>query len=192
MYVQQIDIYKLSAIAFQIVPNVMMGEKPGGCFPHFVSMLADSIVTSSPIVDFLWDWGETEVFGSAAAPDTTHTGSSPVGSYTYEYDTGIFIVNLILTNAQGCKDTVEAFATIPVGYPPINDWFFEDNKLCKSELSIQVTAYDSLKSDSSLVARSRANLWNGTTQWVIHNHLKIRTHTYRYRLATWIFFDTLP
>lgn len=159
VHVQQIDIYKLSAIAFQIVPNVMMGEKPGGCFPHFVAMMADSIVSSSPIVDFLWDWGETEVFGSAAAPDTTHTGSSPIGMYTYEYDTGEFVVDLILTNAQGCRDTVEAFATIPVGYPPINNWYFEDNMLCKSELSIQVTAYDSLNADSSLVARSRANLW---------------------------------
>ena len=123
-------------------------------------MAIDTLITSSPVMDYIWDWGETEVWGSAAAPDTTHTDTVPFGTYTYEYDTGVYIVNLILTNKQGCHDTVVAFATVPVGYPPINDWYFTNNKLCKSELSITVYAYDSLNPvDSSLVARSRANLW---------------------------------
>jgi PKD repeat protein len=160
VYKQQVDIYPISAIAYQVVPNVMMGEKPGGCLPHFVAMYADSIKSSSQVIDFIWDWGETEVWGSGAAPDTTHTGTSPLGTYTYDYDTGVYIVNLILTNQQGCHDTVEAFARIPVGYPPLCDWFFANNMLCKSALSITVTAYDSLNPvDSSLVARSRANHW---------------------------------
>ena len=104
-----------------------------------------------------WENGS---LGFCAAPDTTHTDTVPFGTYTYEYDTGVYIVNLILTNKQGCHDTVVAFATVPVGYPPINDWYFTNNKLCKSELSITVYAYDSLNPvDSSLVARSRANLW---------------------------------
>ena len=150
---QQIDIYKTHATAIQIVPNVQMGELPGGCFPHFVAMAVDTLITSSPVIDYVWDWGETEVWGSIAAPDTTHTGTSPIGTYTYEFDTGEYIVNLILTNQQGCHDTVEAFAKVPVGRKPINNWYFTDNMLCKPDLSITVTAYDSLNpNDSTLLA----------------------------------------
>ena len=158
VYIQQIDIYKMYAIAYRVVPAPP--KRAGGCLPHFVAMYADSIKSSSDVIDFTWDWGETEVWGSGAAPDTTHTGSSPLGTYTYDYDTGEYIVNLILTNKQGCHDTVEAFAKIPVGYPPLNDWLFSNNKLCKSELSITVTAHDSLNPlDGSLIARSRADDW---------------------------------
>jgi PKD repeat protein len=56
VYTQQVDIYPISAIAYQVVPNVMMGEKPGGCLPHFVAMYADSIKSSSQVIDFIWDW----------------------------------------------------------------------------------------------------------------------------------------
>ena len=163
VYTQTIDIFKTSAFTYLIVPNTMIGEKPGGCLNHFVSVRADSVKSSSDIVDFIWDWGETEVWGSNAAPDTTHSGTYPIGSYTYNYDTGNYIINLIIINKQGCNDTIKSIAMIPIGYPPINDWYYVKNISCKSSQRIIVTAYDSINSiNHNLVARSRANWW----EWI--------------------------
>ena len=102
---QQIDIYKSWATTIQILPNVAMGQKSGGCFPHSVSIAVDTLITSSPITDYIWDWGETEVWGATAGPDTTHTGSTPYATYTFNYDTGIYHVGLTFINQQGCRDT---------------------------------------------------------------------------------------
>ncbi len=156
-YTQNIDIYKLSASVHQTIPDISSGAKAGGCFPLTVQLKSQNIVSSSPIINHIWDWGESELWGSSATPDTTQTGTGTFGNYIYNYDTGIYMPTLYLINAQGCRDTIHS-NPIPVGRSPLNDWTFTPVISCKSALQISATAYDSTY-NHSLVAQARANAW---------------------------------
>ncbi len=136
---QQIDIYPIKTVGAMLNPAPPM--PPGGCAPHEVAVysIPDSLVTSSPITNYAWIWGD--------GTDTTDTKDTMVGQHVYK-DTGIFQVYLKMTNEQGCTFYV-FIQNIPVGMKPLNVWKFTDpGTKCINDFQIQVEALDSMCLDS--------------------------------------------
>ncbi len=138
-YKQQIDIYAIRTAGEMLDPAPP--NPPGGCVPHpiVVGSIDDSLITSSPITNYTWLWGDG---------DSTDTKMVSVGSHTYT-DTGNFLVFLQITNEQGCVYNVFIQA-IPVGMPPLNIWKIpeEGDTLCVNDFNISVSAMDSMCLDS--------------------------------------------
>lgn len=136
---QQIDIYHISTAGTML--NPAPPNPPGGCVPHEVAVgsIDDSLITSSPIVDYTWYWGD--------GTDSTSTEEVNMAEHTYK-DTGIFSVYVEITNEQGCKYKI-LIQHIPVGMPPLNVWKFSDpGTKCINDFFIQVEALDSMCPDT--------------------------------------------
>ncbi|MDR0605519.1 MAG: PKD domain-containing protein, partial [Bacteroidales bacterium] len=158
---QNIHIFRMHAVAE--MTNPAPPNPPHGCAPHTVELenVKDKLVTSSDIVSFIWKWNFT---GDNAKPNDTTVGDiSGAVQHTYT-DTGQYYVYLTLTNEQGCVHDIFV-KYIMVGYPPVTDFTFVQDTNCKSELKIEVQAYDSLDANGNLVSGketgngSRANAW---------------------------------
>ncbi len=113
--VRPITIDPLPQAGFAI-PN------PEGCYPIMVGMFNQS----SPVVSYQWDFGDGE----------TSTQSSP---YHFYEEPGHYDVTLIVTDANGCMDTLivdsavfayprptAAFTPIPLGNEEGSDYFFSN------------------------------------------------------------------
>lgn len=138
-YKQQIDIYAIRTVGTMVDPAPPM--PPGGCVPHsiIVGSIDDSLITSSPITNYTWLWGDG---------DSNDTKMVNMGNHTYT-DTGKFMVYLQITNEQGCIYNV-FIQVIPVGMPPLNVWKIPDegDTLCVNDFNITVQAMDSMCLDS--------------------------------------------
>lgn len=93
-----------------------------GCLPHKV-FFTDSSVSGSPIVSYVWDFGN----------GLTDTLNNTAVSYT---DTGSYQVQLVITAASGCQDTM--IQTITVHPLPVVTTG-ADTAICLGE-SIQLNA----------------------------------------------------
>ncbi|MBK8701393.1 MAG: PKD domain-containing protein [Saprospiraceae bacterium] len=82
----------------------------GGCVPYEVS-LGDSVVTEVPITKYQWIVGNPAIFTSLQKNPTFMLNT--VGRYD---------VRLIVTNAYGCKDTVDRKSFVLGGTPPVTDF----------------------------------------------------------------------
>lgn len=136
---QDINIYPIRAVGEMLNPAPPM--PPGGCVPHSVAVYSnpDSLVTSSPITNHAWIWGD--------GTDTTDSKDTIIGQHTYK-DTGVFQVILRITNEQGCTFDIPV-QNIPVGMPPLNVWEFDDpGTKCINDFFINVKALDSMCLDS--------------------------------------------
>ncbi|MBQ4478517.1 MAG: PKD domain-containing protein [Bacteroidales bacterium] len=155
----RVHIFPMSARAMVIDPAPP--NPPHGCAPHTVTLqnIVDSLVSSSPIVSYIWRW---DYLGN---PNDTTVGGETV-SHTYT-DTGHYHVYLTLINEQGCE--YDVFVTnINVGKPPVCDFTFEYKEDCKAMIGLNVAAYDSVnitwndslnRWDTTLVAGAWANEW---------------------------------
>jgi PKD repeat protein len=155
---QYIHIFRMRATAGMVDPAPP--DPPHGCAPHDVELanIPDSLVSSSPIVSFVWKWN----FNAYASYPQDTTDGDLSGSVKYTYtDTGKYDVYLTLTNEQGCVHDIFV-QHIMVGYPPLTDFTFKPDTNCKTLLSLQAIAYDSLDENGNLVARAWANAW----QWL--------------------------
>ncbi len=86
---------------FVALPN------PQGCVPYTVNF-QDQSTSGSPIISWEWDFG--------TVPASTSNLQNPTFTYT---NTGNFTVILIITNADGCKDTLIRTNYVKVGTPPV-------------------------------------------------------------------------
>lgn len=86
---------------FTALPN------PQGCVPYIVDF-QDQSTSTTPIVSWEWDFG--------TVPSSTSNLQNP--TFTYNA-VGNYTVVLIITNADGCKDTLVKTNYIKVGTPPI-------------------------------------------------------------------------
>jgi hypothetical protein len=78
-------------------------------------MAVDTLIPSSPVMIIVGTGVETEVWGSIAAPDTTHTGSSPIGTiHTNSIYRRIYCYLITYQMNKDAMITVEAFAKVPV------------------------------------------------------------------------------
>jgi gliding motility-associated-like protein len=78
----------------------------GGCIPFTFAPVAN-VDAVDPIVSYVWDFGD----GSS-----TVTGSNPVHVYT---NTGTYTLNLTVTTAGGCTNTVTIPNGVKTGTPPV-------------------------------------------------------------------------
>lgn len=151
----RVHIVRMKAVA--VVTQPAPPNPPHGCAPHTVELtnIPDSLVSSSPITDFIWYWDYRDYNADGnQEPDTT---AADVQTHEYQ-DTGIFEVRLRLINEQGCHYDVY-INTIQVGYPPICGANYEFKADCKSMIGLNVTAHDSLDEHGNLVAKAYANGW---------------------------------
>jgi len=88
----------------------------GGCVPLEVQF-ADTTQHIFPITSRLWDFGD----------GTTSTQENPVHTYT---QTGWYTVKLILSNSEGCTDTLVKQNYIGVGTPPTVDFEADTLRSC--------------------------------------------------------------
>ena len=148
----RVHFFAMSARAAVIDPAPP--NPPHGCAPHSVTLanIVDSLVTSSPITDFIWRW---DYFGDTT--DTTNSLDVDVQSHTYQ-DTGVYQVYVTLINEQGCKYDVY-INTIMVGYPPVCSFEFDFKEDCKASIGLNVRAYDVLDSNGNIVGDAYANDW---------------------------------
>ncbi len=148
------NIHVFALKAFAAVVEPAPPAPPHGCAPHKVTLqnIPDSLKTSSPITDFIWRWN----YG-VDNTDSTNSGSDPTVQHTYN-DTGVYAVYITLINQQGCRYDVP-IATIMVGYPPLSGFEYDFKQGCKSEIGLQVRAYDSVDASGNLIAPVRANNW---------------------------------
>ena len=82
--------------------------------------------TSSNIISYAWDFGETNY--------TTDTSSNPTPTYTY-HDTGVYVMKLKVTASGGCQDSTTASVRVFPGFTPdfsitgncyLNPYLFKD------------------------------------------------------------------
>ena len=97
---------------FAALPN------PQGCIPYTVNF-QDQSTSTTPIVSWAWDFG--------TVPSSTSTLQNPTFTYT---NTGNYTVALIITNADGCKDTLIRTNYIKVGSPSIVDFTATPTDTC--------------------------------------------------------------
>lgn len=149
----RVHIFAMSAKAAVIDPAPP--NPPHGCAPHSVTLqnIADSLVSSSPITDFIWRW---DYYGDNT--DTTNSLDEDTQDHTYQ-DTGVYQVYVTLINEQGCKYDVY-INTIMVGYPPECDFEFDFKEDCKSAIGLNVRALDVLDSNGNIVGDAYANDWS--------------------------------
>lgn len=97
---------------FVALPN------PQGCIPYTVNF-QDQSTSTTPIVSWQWDFG--------TVPSSTSTLQNPTFTYT---NTGNYTVALIITNADGCKDTLIRTNYIKVGSPSVVDFTATPTDTC--------------------------------------------------------------
>ena len=103
-----------------------------GCAPLTVN-LEDNAVTASPIVS--WDWQIDTSFSDPNSPLFTSNDATPSLVIA---DTGLYDVQLIVTNSLGCTDTIFYPEAIGVGMTPVIN-FEADPLLSCSGDAIQFT-----------------------------------------------------
>ncbi len=91
-------------------------DQSGGCAP-FQVQFTDTSKSFYPIVNWQWDFGD----------GTTGTGGSPVHTYS---NTGVYDVTLIITNSQGCQDTLTTEGMIEVGTKPTANFIADTLEAC--------------------------------------------------------------
>lgn len=96
-----------------------------GCVPLDVDFLANIGFTSSPITSYQWDLGNG-VTSTLPNPSTTYT--TP----------GVYNITLIITNAEGCSDTVFQPSMIQAGVQPTANFGINPNPACGRE-TVQFT-----------------------------------------------------
>jgi gliding motility-associated-like protein len=75
-----------------------------GCIPYAVHPVAQ-VTSTQPIVSYLWNFGD----------GTTSTLQNPTHTYTVE---GLYNISLIITTANGCKDSLTFGGAVNVGHKP--------------------------------------------------------------------------
>ncbi|MDR1792633.1 MAG: PKD domain-containing protein [Bacteroidales bacterium] len=139
-----VHLFALRAVGVVIDPAPP--APASGCLPFQITVgnNPDSLITTSPIVDFTWYW---DITGDTA--HHTSTGTTDMATHVYR-DTGHFWIYMQLTNAQGCVDTFP-IKDVWVGYKPYYDFSWRDvEELCKSQSSIQTYAYSLIKDTNIL------------------------------------------
>lgn len=76
-------------------------DSPQGCTPHLVNF-APQVTSNSPVVSYQWNFGN----------GNTSTLQNPSTIYT---TTGLYVPTLIVTNADGCVDSVSYSGNIEIG-----------------------------------------------------------------------------
>ncbi len=111
----------------QIIPPTadFSSDTTRGCQPLTVNF-ADSSTSINPISSWSWDFGDGTPLNNFQNP--THVFA----------DTGTYTVTLIITDDQGCKDTVTMVDYIQVGIPPVTNFGADDTIGCHP-LTVQFT-----------------------------------------------------
>ncbi len=91
-------------------------NETGGCAPFPVTF-EDTTKSYYPIVSWHWDFGD----------GSTGTGPNPQHVYT---STGVYDITLIITNSQGCTDTLFKEEYIEVGSQPSADFVADTLSAC--------------------------------------------------------------
>ncbi len=86
-----------------------------GCAP-FSWTFTSSVTTNEPVATYEWDFGD----------GTTSSQQSP----THVFDSGTYTIQLIITTASGCRDTVKAVNGIRCGVKPIADFIADPRDVC--------------------------------------------------------------
>jgi gliding motility-associated-like protein len=127
-----------------------------GCPPLTVTFTSTSTAVNG-ITNLAWDFGDG---GTATGTPVTHVYGTP----------GVYSVTLIVTDAQGCRDTLVKPNLITVFAPPIADFGITDTLNC-DPFTIQLT--DSSTSVASTVVGWNWNFGDGGTS-ILQNP----THAY--------------
>ena len=120
------------------------------CIPYSVALLLTPHNDLDPDKKFTWDSPEAELIRCEwhwGNGDTTVT-SGPYSEYVYKKE-GIYYPYVVITNSQGCTDTLHC--KIACGVPP-RVWWTHDSigMKCASQFVMNLNAYDSLYYDSLL------------------------------------------
>ncbi len=108
-----------------------LADEQDGCAPHTTTFQDISTSITSEIV--AWNWS----FDGAGASPATSQDTFPEITFTQE---GIYSVQLIVTDNNGCTDTVRREAVGRIGTPPVEfDFEVNDTSVCVNE-SIQFTS----------------------------------------------------
>lgn len=95
-----------------------------GCVPFTVSFQDKSTLGDAPITKWLWDMGDGR----------TESTQNPVHNYTFDGDLN---VSLIVTDANGCKNTVTKNKFITKATPPVVDFTSDKAQSCKVPFNVQ-------------------------------------------------------
>ncbi len=76
-----------------------------GCIPYAVHPVAQ-ITSTQPITNYFWNFGD----------GFTSTQQNPSHTYTIE---GLYTITLVITTANGCKDSLTFGGTVNVGHKPV-------------------------------------------------------------------------
>lgn len=107
---KQITVFKDPQANFDATPKT-------GCVPFNVQFSDLSTTGDAPITNWLWDMGDGR----------TETGSNPLHTYTFS---GNLTVSLIVTDANGCKNTLTIPDFIKKATPPVVDFTVSKSQTC--------------------------------------------------------------
>ncbi|MEM6263235.1 MAG: PKD domain-containing protein, partial [Bacteroidota bacterium] len=106
---------------------------PSGCIPFNLQFFNNSTLASSPIISYNWDLGNGQ----------TSNQTNPSTSYT---SAGIYTVRLIVTDANGCRDTisrtVEAFGLPTADFMSVDTFGCAPTVIPFIDQSIGATAWE--------------------------------------------------
>lgn len=127
-----------------------------GCLPLDVTVTYDSVTDPADIISFEWDF-----YDNIADPNTypdPYVGGT-VENHVYN-DTGVFVVQLIVTDINGCVDSSDVEISVGDYQTPLFDYASYPSEICP---------WDSLNfislSEDSLYIDSYEWLFGDTTQW---------------------------
>ncbi|MCG8385718.1 MAG: PKD domain-containing protein [Cytophagales bacterium] len=97
-----------------------------GCSPVTVNLADNSSPGSAPITQYLWTFGD----------GTSSADQNPVKNYSIE---GIYDINLIVQDANGCQDDFEVVEAITAVTPPDVDFMANRTTSCENTLDVSFT-----------------------------------------------------
>ncbi len=93
-----------------------------GCAPLLVNFTSTS-TSIDPITNYKWTFGNG-TSGNTASPTTSST-----------YTAGTYTVKLVITTAQGCKDSITKISYIKAGVKPVAKFTIVDSTVCYGVLA---------------------------------------------------------
>lgn len=97
-------------------PNVVLNNLPQqGCAP-FTWTFAATVTSIDPITNYLWDFGD----------GNTSTAINP----THTFAAGVYDIQLIITTAGGCKDTIRRLQGIRSTIKPVPNFSATPREVC--------------------------------------------------------------